>query len=96
MTTSPGGAITFAVRGPLERDDLPALYRRICRLLREMRPTLAYLEVENVSADAVAVDALCRLALAARRRSCEIRLRGASKELLELVAFVGLEEVLPE
>jgi hypothetical protein len=42
------------------------------------------------------VDALARLQLAARRRGCVIRLRHASPELLELVDFMGLADVLPE
>ena len=40
--------------------------------------------------DAATVDALARLQLAARRLGLEIRLRHASSELQELLAFVGL------
>ena len=46
--------------------------------------------------DAVTVDALARLQLAVRRHGFRIRLRYASSELLELVAFMGLADVLPE
>jgi hypothetical protein len=42
------------------------------------------------------VDALARLQLAARRTGCQVRLRNASTELLELVAFMGLRDVLPD
>ena len=42
------------------------------------------------------VDALARLQLAARRHGCQVRLRHASTELLELVAFMGLSDVLPD
>jgi hypothetical protein len=52
--------------------------------------------VADVSVDAVTVDALARLQLAARRRDCVVRLRNASAELLALVAFMGLANVLPE
>ena len=41
------------------------------------------------------VDALARLQLAAQRHGCQVRLCGASDELLELVGFMGLEDVLP-
>lgn len=41
------------------------------------------------------VDALARLALAARRRGFELRLRRASRELRELVDLAGLAGVLP-
>jgi ABC-type transporter Mla MlaB component len=44
----------------------------------------------------VTVDALARLQLAARRRNCVVRLRNAPDELLRLLAFMGLENVLPE
>ena len=53
-------------------------------------------EVTGVAADLAAVDALARLALAARRQGWCVRLCGASKELRELVAFMGLAEVLRE
>ena len=47
--------------------------------------------MRGVDADAVTVDALARLQLAARRHGCQVRLRNASSELLELVAFMGLQ-----
>jgi ABC-type transporter Mla MlaB component len=45
--------------------------------------------------DAAAIDALARLQLIARRRGRRIGLRNASPELQELLAAVGLSEVLP-
>ena len=48
----------------------------------------------GVGVDAVTVDALARLQLAAQRRGCRVRLRNASAELRELVAFMGLADVL--
>ena len=47
-------------------------------------------------AEIATVDALARLALVARRRGCAVRLCGASEELLALVAFLGLADVLRE
>ena len=44
----------------------------------------------------MAVEALARLTLAARRRGCQLRLLGASQPLRELVAFMGLADVLPD
>jgi hypothetical protein len=44
--------------------------------------------------DAVTVDVLARVQLAARRVGLETRLRGASDELLDLIAFAGLAGVL--
>jgi len=40
------------------------------------------------------VGVLARLQLTARRRGHEIRLRHASRELQQLLAFVGLDDVL--
>ena len=92
----PDNTTTFAIDGPIARDDLPGLYQRVCGVLARAGPDLLVCEVANVAADAVAVDALSRLALAARRRGCQVRLRGASTELRQVIAFVGLAEVLPE
>ena len=44
--------------------------------------------------DALTIDALARLQLSSRRVGLELRLRHASNELQELLAFVGLDEVL--
>jgi len=88
--------ITFAIRGPITPSDLPGLCDRICSLLRTGAPVLAFCDVAGIPADAVTVDALGRLQLAARRTGCRVRLRQASPELLELVAFMGLTDVLPE
>jgi ABC-type transporter Mla MlaB component len=88
--------ITFAIWGPISRDDLPGLCDRVCALLNANRPCVALCEVEGVEPDAVTVDALARLQLGARRSECQVRLRNASAALLELVAFMGLGDVLPD
>ncbi len=88
--------IEFAVTGPIARDDLPGLCNRVCGLLDESRAQIADCDVGGVVPDAVTVDALARLQLAARRYGCRVRLRNATDELLELVAFMGLRDVLPE
>ena len=58
--------------------------------------TIVFCDVEGVKADAVMVDALARLQLAARRGRRQLRLRGASPELRALVVFMGLADVLPD
>jgi ABC-type transporter Mla MlaB component len=78
------------------REDLPGLCDRICAILRESGATTAFCDVTGVEPDAVTVDALARLQLAARRCSCQVRLRGTSDELRALVAFMGLDDVLAE
>jgi putative phosphoribosyl transferase len=51
-------------------------------------------DVGGVQADVVTVDALCRLQLAAGRRRCRVQLRNASDELVALIGFLGLTDVL--
>jgi ABC-type transporter Mla MlaB component len=88
--------IAFEIHGPITRADLPGLCDRVCALLAETTATVAVCDVSGVQIDAVTVDALARLQLAAHRHGCRIRLCGsASPELLELVAFMGLTDVLP-
>jgi ABC-type transporter Mla MlaB component len=94
MATSPPSTITFAIRGPLARDDLPALYSRVCLLLTQSGARAAVCDVAGVAADAVSVDALARLQLAARRHRCRMELTHASDDLRDLIAFMGLEDVL--
>jgi hypothetical protein len=96
MTTTGPRAIAFSIYGPIARADLSGLCDRVCALLREGRPDVAYCEIGGVEPDAVTVDALARLQLAAGRCSCQVRLRGASEELRALVAFMGLADVLTE
>lgn len=88
--------IGFAVRGPIARSDLPGLCDRVCALLESSRAPVVLCDVSTVEPDAVTVDALARLQLAARRHGCRVRLRNASSELLDVVAFMGLADVLPD
>ncbi len=96
MATSASQTISFAVRGPIARADLPGLCERVCRLLDSHLPDVALCDVARVEADAVTVDALARLQLAAQRYGCQVRLRHASTELVDLLGFMGLREVVPE
>jgi ABC-type transporter Mla MlaB component len=89
-------AITFAVWGPITGADLPGLCNRICTLLERSEASVAFCSVDGVGADAGTVDALARLQLAARRRGCQVRLRHASDDLRDLLAFMGLQDVLPD
>jgi ABC-type transporter Mla MlaB component len=90
--------LTFAIRGPIARADLPGLSERVCNLLEAVDGggAVALCDVGDVPADAVTVDALARLQLVARRRGYEIRLRRASAPLRALIVFMGLENVIPD
>jgi ABC-type transporter Mla MlaB component len=87
------GSLAISIAGPIERADLPGLYARVCRLLSTNAGKVIVCDVNGVRSDAVAVEALARLRLGAKRHGCRVRLRGASGELLELLAFMGLANV---
>ena len=88
--------VAFAIRGPIARADLRGLCERVCGVLGASGADTVLCDVRDVEPDAVTVDALCRLQLAARRHRCRVRLRNASAELRELVVFMGLTDVLPD
>jgi len=90
------GSIAFAIYAPIARDDLPGLCDRVCGLLGESRPEVAFVDVCGVEPDAVCVEALARLQLAAKGYGCQVRLRNASPRLRDLVAFMGLADVLTD
>ena len=96
MTARAQETVAFAVRGPIARADLPGLCDRVCALFDRTHPDVAVCDVSGVEPDAVTVDALCRLQRAARRYGCRVRLRNASPDLCQLVAFMGLSDVFPE
>ena len=86
--------VAFAIRGPIAPADLQGLCGRVCALLEGSGGGEVLCDVRGVGPDTVTVDALARLELAARRRSCRVRLRGTSEELLELIELMGLSEVI--
>ena len=86
--------IAVRIRGPLRRTDLPGLYTRVCALFRANRGGTLVCDVTEVAIDAVAVEALARLQLGARRNGCTVRLLSAPRELIELASFMGLEDVV--
>jgi ABC-type transporter Mla MlaB component len=96
MAAQAPDTLVFSIWGPIRRSDLPGLCGRVCELLAANDASVAVCDVASVPVDAVTVDALARLQLAARRYGCRVRLRRASSELLELVAFMGLCDVLRE
>jgi ABC-type transporter Mla MlaB component len=81
------------IRGPLRREDLPALYSRACVQFRALQGDVIRVNVTGVASDAVSVDALARLQLAARRHGCRVTLEGVGSDLRDLIVLMGLEEV---
>jgi ABC-type transporter Mla MlaB component len=95
MQTPGPHSVAFAISGPITRTDLPGLCTRVCGLLSGSGAQIALCDVTGVQSDAVTVDALARLQLAAQRLECRVLLRNASPDLRALVAFMGLTDVLP-
>jgi predicted lactoylglutathione lyase/ABC-type transporter Mla MlaB component len=81
------------IRGPIGPEDLDGLCTRVCTLLADARDDVVC-DVASVPADAVAVDALARLQLGARRAGCRVQLVNASAELSRLVGLMGLEDIV--
>ena len=94
MGAPPPTTLAFTIHSPIARDDLPGFCERVYALLTESGVEVALCDVCDVVPDAVTVDALARLQLAARRSGCTVRLRGASPELCALVEFMGLADVI--
>ncbi|HZE03744.1 MAG TPA: STAS domain-containing protein [Solirubrobacteraceae bacterium] len=91
MSSSP---LVLKVHGPLCPADLPGLYEWACARLAEAGPRPVEMDVTGIEADAVALAAVARLALAARRHGCPVRLRGAGEEFRALLDLCGLWEAV--
>lgn len=83
----------FVIRGPIARADLPGLCDRVCAAPTASGRGVVHCGVAGVEPDAVTVDALARLQLAAGRIGFRVRLENASADLRDLIAFMGLEDV---
>lgn len=88
---APPGLIIW---GPLTREDLPGLYSRVCAHLASLPAGDVACDVSGLRADAVAVEALSRLQLAARGNSQRVVMSGASEPLRAVIELVGLSGVL--
>jgi ABC-type transporter Mla MlaB component len=86
--------LRISISAPLCREDVPGLCRQVMRLLSTTKARTICCEVGNLRADVVTLDALARMKLAAGRHGAALELVGASAELLELLAFTGLDRVL--
>ena len=89
-----GPAVALVIHGPIARSDLPGLSERVCAVLCAPGPDVVRCDVTDVEPDAVTVDALARLELAAKRHGRGIVLVGASLPLMLLVRMMGLDDVL--
>jgi anti-anti-sigma regulatory factor len=86
--------LVLAIRGPIARADVPGLCAQLGALAAGGGAQQIVCDVGRLEPDAVTVEALARLRLTARRLGCGLRLCSVSPELRELLAFMGLDEVL--
>jgi anti-anti-sigma regulatory factor len=88
--------IVLLFEGSIARVDVPGLCESLRVLLEGTGADEVVCEMGALAdPDAVTVDALARLQLTARRLGRQIGLRHACGELRELLALVGLDEVVP-
>jgi len=95
MAASVPQTVALALGGPIIRADLPGLCERVSVLLERKGAEVILCDVAKARPDAVTVDALARVHLAARRHGCDTRVQGASGELVALLNLMGLGGVLP-
>jgi ABC-type transporter Mla MlaB component len=90
-----GNQPVLVLGGRIDRERIPDLCAQVRAILAASTSFTLGCDVETVDPDSVALDALARMALTARRLGRRVELRGASTQLEELVIFAGLIDVLP-
>jgi hypothetical protein len=84
----------FVIAGPIGDGDAPRLCERLRLIINSSDGELIVCDVGALPANARTIEALARLQLTARRHGRRIRLQRASRELEQLIEFVGLADVL--
>ncbi len=88
-------AIRVVVHPELTRADIWVLADRLVRRLRDGNVATVLVDASRVQTpDLVYVEALTRLQLSARRNGSRVRLIGPCPRLLELLAVLGLDDML--
>jgi anti-anti-sigma regulatory factor len=89
--------LIVTIRGVIDRAAAARLGDEVGDLLRTTGASIVVCDVGGViQPNAATVDAVCRAGLAARRLACRLRLRHASRELLDLLDLMGLCDVVDE
>ena|SRR5579883_1941595 len=92
-----GGSVALTLNGAVKRSEIPALCERLRAELRDgdVKHTVLCDVGGLAVTDMVAVEALTRMQLTARRLGSRMLLRGTSAELQSLLSLLGLQEILP-
>jgi ABC-type transporter Mla MlaB component len=80
----------IVLAGAIARSDIPLLCERLRAMMEQHDLDLIDCEVSNILVDLVAIEALARLQLTARRHGCRMCLVGAPHELESLLVLCGL------
>jgi ABC-type transporter Mla MlaB component len=89
------GLAVLVLHGSIAPQDIPALCRRARALVERTDADLVVCDVGAlVAPDAVAVEALARVRLTVRRLGRRVSVCESCPELRELVAFMGLTDIL--
>ena len=92
-----GGTSDWALSGPIERADIPALCDRLRSILRSRASDVVFCDVGAISKpDAVTLEALAQLQLVARRHGCRIGMVNTQTALDDLLDFTGLRVAFPD
>lgn len=90
------GSVFLRLAGHVERADVDTLGRRAAEILAVRQGATVICDVGALrQPDAAAVEAICRIRLAARRARCDLVVQGASARLFELFELMGLCDALP-
>lgn len=88
-------AVSWVLRAPLERADLPRLCDQLRMLIARTGATVVVCDVGDCAEpDVVVVETLARLQLTARRAGAKLELARAGPELRLLLALLGLRAVV--
>jgi hypothetical protein len=79
----------------LTADDVDAVVCRVSALLATSPVAELVVDARSAPADLRALDAVARLALAARRHGAAFAVRCAAPDLVRLLALTGLSDVVP-
>jgi ABC-type transporter Mla MlaB component len=89
-------AARLVLSGALGTPDAPSLCARLRAALQQGSTQAVECDVTGLHpVDLGTIDALARLTLTARRLGSQVRLQDASTELRDLLALVGLADVVP-
>jgi hypothetical protein len=92
----PASTPVLALRGHFGLLEVRSVCRQATALLETWEPPSLVCDVRGLAAvDLGAVAAVTRVALLCREAGCRISLRGASPELRDFLAFLGLAGVVP-